>query len=92
MKLYNTPVIAPLSEPITVTYLDLDRLLEAAELTKVQRNIIELLMQGWSRRDVAEVLKIEADTVVDALNIAVDEIVERNEYEWHHFHTKSFAG
>lgn len=91
MKLYNTPVIAPLSEPITVTYLDLDRLLDKAELTSAQRNIVELLMQGWSRRDIAEVLKIEADAVVDALNIAVDEIVEWNEYEWHHFHTKSFV-
>ena len=38
--------VFPFSEPVLVTYIDLDRLIEAAALTKTEHKIVSFLMDG----------------------------------------------
>lgn len=74
---------APMSEPITVTYLDLEHLIDSCDMTDDQRKVVELMMQGYTRTDIADMCKCKPTVISDMLNEAVTHIVERNEYEWH---------
>ena len=76
--------VAPMSEPITVTYLDLDRLIDTCGLTESERKIVELLMQGYTKPDIREMTKAEASMISKLYNSAIEKIVEQNECEWHH--------
>lgn len=91
MKLYDSsPLIsqgvAPMSEPVTVTYLDLDRLIDKCELTKLEQLVLDLLMRGYTRSDIRDDTNLTMETIVSLLTSAVEKIVEMNEYEWHRSH------
>ena len=91
MKLYDSsPLIsqgvAPMSEPVTVTYLDLDRLISKCELTKLEQLVLDLLMRGYTRSDIRDDTNLTMETIVSLLTSAVEKIVEMNEYEWHRSH------
>ena len=91
MKLYDSsPLIsqgvAPMSEPVTVTYLDLDRLIGKCELTKLEQLVLDLLMRGYTRSDIRDDTNLTMETIVSLLTSAVEKIVEMNEYEWHRSH------
>lgn len=42
------------NENILSVYVDLDRMIQRAPLTKGQRTVINLLMKGWTIQDIAE--------------------------------------
>ena len=91
MKLYDSsPLIsqgiAPMSEPVTVTYLDLDRLIDKCELTKLEQLVLDLLMRGYTRSDIRDDTNLTMETIISLLTSAVEKIVEMNEYEWHRSH------
>ena len=69
-----------MSEPVTVTYMDLDRLIDTCGLSDEEMKIVDLLMRGWTKSDIDELRDIDSAAI---LNGAVDKIVEQNEYEWH---------
>lgn len=73
-----------MSEPVTVTYMDLDRLIDTCGLSDEEMKIVDLLMRGWTKSDIDELLDIDSAAI---LNSAVDKIVEQNEYEWHRCQT-----
>ena len=73
---------APMSEPITVTYLDLDHLIATASLTDSQHRTIELLMRGWSEKDIAEQAGCSREGVVMLFRRAVKKIVRQNNADW----------
>ena len=73
-----------MSEPVTVTYMDLDRLIDTCGLSGEEMKIVDLLMRGWTKSDIDELLNIDSAAI---LNSAVDKIVEQNEYEWHRCQT-----
>ena len=73
-----------MSEPVTVTYMDLDRLIDTCGLSDEEMKIVDLLMRGWTKSDIDELLDIDSAAI---LNSAVDQIVEQNEYEWHRCQT-----
>lgn len=54
----SNPVISngvfPFSEPVLVTYMDLDTLIEATPLTKAENKIVHWLMRGYGMDDIAE--------------------------------------
>jgi len=45
--------VFPFSEPVLVTYIDLDRLIERALLSKAERKIVHWLMCGYAFDDIA---------------------------------------
>lgn len=75
-----------MSEPVTVTYLDLDRLISKCELTKLEQLVLDLLMRGYTRSDIRDDTNLTMETIVSLLTSAVEKIVEMNEYEWHRSH------
>ena len=75
-----------MSEPVTVTYLDLDRLIGKCDLTKLEQLVLDLLMRGYTRSDIRDDTNLTMETIVSLLTSAVEKIVEMNEYEWHRSH------
>ena len=97
MKLYDSsPLVsqgvAPMSEPVTVTYLDLDRLIEKCGLTDKEKFVVDLLMRGYTRSDIRDDTNLAAETIVALLTSAVEKIVDMNEYEWHRSHRNVCRG
>lgn len=78
----------PMSEPISVSYLDLDRLIETCGLTESQRKVVDLLMKGWTEREIADEAKCTRDRVTKLLKRAVSKIIAQNDAEWHRFAEK----
>lgn len=52
-----------MSEPITVTYLDLDRLIDECGLDTYERDVVDRLMEGYNRQDVADMKKREIEEI-----------------------------
>ena len=97
MKLYEShPLMmqgaAPMSEPITVTYLDLDHLIETAGLTDAQRKTVHLLMQGWTEVDIAEQAGCSRESIVMLFKRAVKKLVQKNNLDWERCAKKRVAG
>lgn len=78
----ETDGAVPMSEPITVTYLDLESLIDGCGLTEAQHAVVEMLMQGWSLQDIADVSHCEEKEVAGALTASVRMIVEENKRRW----------
>lgn len=74
--------VAPMSEPITATYIDLDRLIDTCGLTDSERKVIELLMQGYTKSDIKDMAHVEMPVVTKLYDAAIEKIVERNNFEW----------
>lgn len=81
--------IAPFSEPITVTYLDLDKLIDTCGLTRAERTVINTIMFGYSFNDVADSKNTSVQAVNQLFNRAVDKVVKRNNLDWQNFHCNS---
>lgn len=89
MKAYNAvehPLISQgvtqFSEPITVTYMDLDRLIETCGLTPGELEIVGLIMFGYGFTDIAAVKEVTVQAVNQMFNRAVDKVVKRNNSNW----------
>ena len=80
--------VAPMSEPITVTYLDLERLIDTCGLEKNEKEVVELLMQGYTKGDIADLSNNSVEVIKRLFDQAVDKIIEQNEYEWHRCNTR----
>lgn len=75
--------VAPMSEPVTVTYLDLERLIDTCGLTDDEKKIVELLMLGYTKIDIRDMTDFAMQNILALYNSAVDKIIEQNECEWH---------
>lgn len=67
--------VFPFSEPILVTYIDLDRLIEKAKLTKAEHKIVNWLMKGYAFDDIADHYGISVAHVHLLQEHAVEKIV-----------------
>lgn len=97
MKLYEShPLMmqgaAPMSEPITVTYLDLDHLIETAGLTDAQKKTVDLLMCGWTEMDIAQQAGCTRERIVMLFRRAVKKIVQKNNEDWERCAKKRIVG
>lgn len=71
-----------ISEQILATYMDLDRLIETCGLSARQRQIVRLLMDGYTITDVAEDLCVTKQTVNIQFRRAATKITRQNDEEW----------
>ena len=69
-------------EPIFVTYADLDSLIESCGLSKHQRQVVDLLMLGYTKKDVADLRHDLQQTVEVHFNRAVRRIIKENNRRW----------
>ena len=78
----NTNGVFEFSEPILVTYLDLDRLIETSSLSHMERFTVDKLMEGYSLYDLEDVYGISRSTFAEYLKRACDKIKETNDSNW----------
>lgn len=71
-----------MNEPVLTTYIDLDRLIGRCRLTVQQRMIVDMLMQGYSFEDIAELKECTDQTIRVQFRHAVLKIVKRNNWDW----------
>lgn len=79
---YETDGVPVFSELIICTYLDLDRLIDQAELSPGQRRIVDYLMRGYCGKDIADHLGIVQQNIPVQLQKAVRKIIAANERNW----------
>lgn len=74
--------IATMHEPVFLTYVDLDTLIEQCDLSEMQRSIIYALMIGYSILDYAEMNNCLKQNVYTQLNRAAEKIAQVNIENW----------
>ena len=70
-------------ESIRATYIDLDRLIESCRLSRRQREIVQLLMNGLSLTDIASERGYLVSTVSNHLDRAAEKISAENSRRWY---------
>ena len=68
--------VFPFSEPVLVTYIDLDNLIAETPLTKSERKIVHWLMEGYEMPDIADHYGITVSHVGVLFFRAVKKIVD----------------
>lgn len=87
-KLYesNNPIefsgVPTFREIIICVYLDLERLMDNANLTEKQEHVIYRLMCGETEFDIADSLGDDIGNVRGVFNTACQKIKEQNDLEW----------
>lgn len=84
-KGWNLPygTFEPLAEPVRLTYLDLDRLIETSGLTEKQKQTVVLQMMGYKIPDIAEnMLGVDVTTARHYFYSAVEKICRQHDEEW----------
>ena len=74
--------VFPFSEPVLVTYIDLDELIEQAPLTRAERRIIDYTMRGYADPDIAEHYGTTVQHVRTLFAGAVEKIVATENKNW----------
>lgn len=74
--------VFPFSEPVLVTFIDLDHLIEQAPLTRAERRVVGDLMLGYAEPDIADHYGTTLSHVRTLLASAVDKIVEQENKNW----------
>lgn len=65
-----------------MTYLDLDRLIETCGLTKGQKQVVDLLMDGYTESDIADMAGCARDRVAQVFQMAIEKITARENFLW----------
>lgn len=71
-----------LNEDALCIYADLDRLIEKANLSPLERKTVEFVMYGYSIKDIAENFGKSRQLYNILLKRAVKKIVRENNLEW----------
>lgn len=81
-SLMNATEIATMYEPVFLTYVDLDTLIEQCNLASMQRRIIADLMLGYTITDCAERYDCPKQAIATHLHRAAGKIAQQNELNW----------
>ena len=74
--------VFPFSEPVLVTYIDLDRLISSAPLTIAERKVVDWFMRGYATVDIAEHCGTSAAHVNTLLKRASEKIADEDLKSW----------
>ena len=74
--------VFPFNEDVICVYVDLDRLIEKAGLSKSERKVVGQLMLGYTASDIAAHDHIARQNVNILLNRAVEKICAANNKSW----------
>lgn len=70
------------NECIQSVYVDLDRLIESAPLTRKQRAVIGLLMMGYTIQDIADECHLDKGNVKHLFDRGLDVLVKHHTKRW----------
>lgn len=65
------------------TYIDLDSLTANAGLSEQQQKFVDMLMEGFTLMDIAEIHEVTKQAVDIQFRRAVQKIVQENNRRWH---------
>lgn len=74
--------MATLYEPVFLTYVDLDRLIDEAPLSSGERTVVTALMEGYTIGDIAEEMNCAMQTVDVQMCRAASKIAKQNDLNW----------
>lgn len=78
----TTDGVFALNEDVLCVYADLDRLIDRADLSPLERKTVELIMYGYSIKDIADNFGKSRQLYEILLKRAVKKIVKINNVEW----------
>lgn len=78
----TTDGVFELNEDALCIYADLDRLIETADLSPLERKTVEFLMYGYSITDIAENFGKTRQSYEIMFKRAVKKIVAKNNKDW----------
>lgn len=73
-------------EPVLCTYIDLDVLIETCDMSDMQMRVTQMLMEGFSFEDIAEIIGCTHQTIRVHFKRAVNAIVKKNNKDWVKIH------
>lgn len=71
-----------LNEDVICIYADLDSLIARANLSDGEKLTVDLLMKGYTLRDIADYYRKSRQNFEILMNRAVKKIVKRNNADW----------
>ena len=74
------------SESILLTYVDLDKLIELAGLSRSERAVVELMMRGWTVSDISLECGQKLGAIDTLFRRAVRKITKTNNCRWEEFY------
>lgn len=81
----NTDGVFALNEDVICIYADLDSLIERACLSDQEKLTVELLMKGYTLKDIGEHFGKSRQNFEILMNRAVKKIVKRNNTDWEEY-------
>lgn len=82
--------VKPVNQELVATYLSLDETIKGCGFTDQQLQLIKLVEQGYTHREIASIIKVENQNVNKMLKTVYKAIVKENERQWrkvHYTHT-----
>lgn len=70
------------NENILTVFIDLDRLIETCPLSRKQRAVVNLLMQGWTIQDIADETGRDHQSVSRLFETAIDNLIKHHKTRW----------
>ena len=70
------------NENILTVFIDLDRLIDSASLSKKQRTVVDLLMRGWSIQDIADESGKTHQSISAIFDRALDALIAHHNERW----------
>ena len=74
--------VKSINQEVVATYASLDRLITLCGFTEQQLLLIKMVEQGYTHREIGEVVGIENQNVNKALKTVYKAIVKENERQW----------
>ena len=73
-------------EDVLLMYIDLDRLMEAVKLPRSESLVVQMLMDGYSVNDIAEVIGATRSAPIVYFNRAVKKLIAEYNRQWAMWH------
>lgn len=74
--------VKAVNQEVVATYVSLDRLVQQCNLTEQQLVLIRMVEQGYTHREIGEVVGIDNQNVKKALKTVYKAIVKEDERQW----------
>lgn len=73
---------SPVNQELIALFADLDRLIEAAQLSPIQHRIIKLLQEGYTYDEIGVLASINRDTLTNRFRTIYSAIKKENDRAW----------
>lgn len=79
---FDVTGVKAVNQEVVATYASLEMLIEDCKLNEQQRKMLKLIEQGYTHREIAEILGVDDGNVSKALQAIYRAIVKENEWQW----------